>query len=104
MEFGRGTLADQMKHHAVEAAAMMKQLANPSRLLILCQLLSGEKPVGELAESVGLSQSALSQHLAKMREAGLVDCEKRGQMVYYRMASMQANALLSTLHLIYCRD
>ena len=50
---------------------MMKQLANGKRLLILCQLLSAEKSVGELAESVGLSQSALSQHLAKMREAGL---------------------------------
>jgi DNA-binding transcriptional ArsR family regulator len=104
MEYRRETPADQMKHHAAEAAAMMKQLANGKRLLILCQLLSAEKSVGELAESVGLSQSALSQHLAKMREAGLVDCEKRGQMVYYRLASMQANALLSTLYLIYCRD
>jgi ArsR family transcriptional regulator, virulence genes transcriptional regulator len=98
------TPADGMKHHAAEAAAMMKQLANGKRLLILCQLLSAERSVGELAESVALSQSALSQHLAKMREAGLVDCEKRGQMVYYRLASMQANALLSTLYLIYCRD
>ncbi len=83
---------------------MMKQLANSKRLLILCQLLAAEKPVGELADLVELSQSALSQHLAKMRAAGLVDCEKRGQMVYYRLASMQANALLSTLYLIYCRD
>jgi ArsR family transcriptional regulator len=104
MEFRREAPADRMKHHAAEAAAMMKQLANSKRLLILCQLLTAEKPVGELAEAVGLSQSALSQHLAKMREAGLVECEKRGQMVYYRMASMQANALLSTLYLIYCRD
>lgn len=93
-----------MKRHAAEAAAMMKQLANPNRLVILCQLVTQEKSVGELAESVGLSQSALSQHLAKMREAGLVDFEKRGQMVYYRLCSMQANALLSALYLIYCRD
>lgn len=83
---------------------MMKQLANPKRLLILCQLLSDEKHVGELAEAVGLSQSALSQHLAKMREAGLVEAGRRGQMVYYRLSSMEANALLSTLYLIYCRD
>jgi len=83
---------------------MMKQLANPKRLMILCQLLTEEKSVGELADAVGLSQSALSQHLAKMREAGLVNAVKRGQMVYYRLCSMQANALLSTLYLIYCRD
>jgi len=93
-----------MKRHAEDAADMMKQLANPKRLLILCQLFAEEKSVGELAEAVDLSQSALSQHLAKMREAGLVDAEKRGQMVYYRLCSMQANALLSTLYLIYCRD
>jgi ArsR family transcriptional regulator, virulence genes transcriptional regulator len=104
MTRGLAAPADGMKHHAAEAAAMMKQLANSKRLLILCQLLSAERSVGELAEAVALSQSALSQHLAKMREAGLVDCEKRGQMVYYRLASMQANALLSTLYLIYCRD
>ncbi|MGO9544267.1 MAG: ArsR/SmtB family transcription factor [Rhodomicrobium sp.] len=93
-----------MKNYAAEAAGMMKQLANPKRLVILCQLLAEEKSVGELADSVGLSQSALSQHLAKMREAGLVTAEKKGQMVYYRLRSMQANALLSTLYLIYCRD
>ncbi len=93
-----------MTRHAQDAAAIMKQLANPKRLIILCQLLTEEKSVGELADAVGLSQSALSQHLAKMREAGLVDAQKRGQMVYYRLCSMPANALLSTLYLIYCRD
>ena len=98
MTKGAPTPADGMKEHAEEAAAMMKQLANGKRLQILCQLLSAERSVGELAGSVNLSQSALSQHLAKMREAGLVDCEKRGQMVYYRLSSMPANALLSTLY------
>lgn len=104
MERTRDTPANRMKRHANDAAGMMKQLANPKRLLILCQLLSEEKPVGELMEAVGLSQSALSQHLAKMREAGLVESQRRGQMVYYRLNSMEANALLSTLYLIYCRD
>jgi len=93
-----------MKRHAADAAGMMKQLANPKRLVILCQLLSTERSVGELVDSVGLSQSAVSQHLAKMREAGLVDTEKKGQMVYYRLCSMKANALLSMLCLIYFRD
>lgn len=83
---------------------MMKQLSNSKRLLILCQLLDAERTVGELADSVGLSQSALSQHLTKMREAGLVASEKRGQLVFYRLSSMKVTALLSTLYLIYCRD
>jgi len=83
---------------------MMKQLANEKRLMILCQLVAAEKSVGELAEIAGLSQSALSQHLAKLREARLVESEKRGQMVFYRLASMEAHALLSTLYLIYCKE
>ncbi len=82
---------------------MLKELANPSRLMILCQLVEGEKSVGELCQVIDLSQSAVSQHLARLREAGLVDAEKRGQMVYYRLCNMQAHALLSTLYLIYCK-
>ncbi len=93
-----------MEHHAEAAAAMMKELAHPKRLLILCQLVPGERSVGELAEAVGLSQSALSQHLARMREAGLLETDKRGQSVYYRISSMEAHAILSTLYLIYCKE
>ena len=92
-----------MQRNAAKAEAMLKQLANAKRLMILCNLVGGEKSVGELAEIVGLSSSALSQHLAKMREAELVSAEKRGQMVYYRISSMEAQALLSTLYLIYCK-
>ncbi len=98
------TAASKMQRHAGDAAGLLKQLANAKRLLILCQLLSAERSVGDLCALVGLSQSALSQHLAKLREAGLVDAEKRGQMVYYRLCSIEASALLSTLYLIYCRD
>lgn len=71
--------------------------------MILCSLVNGKKTVGELLEYVTLSQSALSQHLAKLRAAGLVVSEKRGQMVYYSLNSMEAQAILSTLYLIYCR-
>lgn len=92
-----------MQRNAAKAEAMLKQLANAKRLMILCSLVGGEKSVGELAEIVGLSSSALSQHLAKMREAELVGAEKRGQMVYYRISSMEGQALLSTLYLIYCK-
>jgi ArsR family transcriptional regulator, virulence genes transcriptional regulator len=96
--------ADWMKGHAAEAAGLLKELANPARLLILCQLVGAEKSVGELCEIVDLSQSAVSQHLARLREAGLVSPDKRGQMVYYRLSNMQAHALLSTLYLIYCKE
>ena len=92
-----------MKRHAALAAAMLKQIANTQRLIILCALVDGEQSVGDLSEHVPLSQSALSQHLAKMRTAGLVSTEKRGQKIYYRLSSPEARALLSTLHLIYCR-
>jgi ArsR family transcriptional regulator, virulence genes transcriptional regulator len=96
--------AAQLEQHAAQAASMLKQLANPVRLLILCQLIEGEKSVGEMIQSIDISQSALSQHLAKMRVAGLVEAEKRGQMVFYRIVDMRAHALLSTLYLIYCKD
>lgn len=103
MNNGKNITLEAMKKNAGKAEAMLKQLASASRLLILCNLVSGEKTVGELAEIVGLSQSALSQHLAKLRTAELVEAEKRGQMVYYRISSMEAQALLSTLYLIYCK-
>jgi len=95
--------AESMKRNASKAASMLKQLASGPRLMILCSLVSGEKTVGELQEYVALSQSALSQHLAKLRAAGLVVGEKRGQAVCYSLSSMEAQAILSTLYLIYCR-
>lgn len=93
----------QMQRNASKAEALLKQLANANRLKVLCHLVASEKTVGELADSVDLSQSALSQHLAKLREAGLVTSDKRGLCVYYRICSMEAQALLSVLHVIYCR-
>ena len=103
MQQDRLPVAGELKRHAAEAAALLKELANPSRLLILCQLIDGKKSVGELGRAIDLSQSAVSQHLARLREARLVDTEKRGQMVYYRFCNMEAQALLSTLYLIYCK-
>ncbi len=104
MQRNAASVADRMKAHAAEAAGLLKELANPSRLLILCQLVGAERSVGELCQIVELSQSAVSQHLARLREAGLVGADKRGQMVYYRLSNMQAHALLSTLYLIYCKE
>lgn len=96
--------SEAMAQNAVQAAKLLKQLANAKRLEILCALVKGEKSVGELSVTVSLSQSAVSQHLAKMKGAGLVASEKRGPMVYYTLSGMEVSALLSTLYLIYCRD
>jgi DNA-binding transcriptional ArsR family regulator len=96
--------ANVMRKNAEKAALLLKQLANTRRLMILCLLMEGEKTVNDLVKAVGLSQSALSQHLAKMREAKLLASEKRGQMVYYSISSMQAQALLSTLCVMYCKS
>ncbi|MBN8530829.1 MAG: winged helix-turn-helix transcriptional regulator [Alphaproteobacteria bacterium] len=83
---------------------MLKLLSNPRRLMILCHLVKSPLCVGDLNKLVDLSQSALSQHLAKMREQGLVSTEKKGQMVYYRIANPEVEAILSTLYLIYRKD
>lgn len=93
-----------MQRNAGKAEAMLKLLANAKRLMILCHLVKGKKTVGNLVELVGLSQSSLSQHLAKMREYGLVEAEKQGQMVFYSIGSPEVEAILSTLYLIYCKE
>lgn len=92
-----------MKRNAAKAEALLSELANAKRLLILCNLVNGEKTVGALEKTIGLSQSALSQHLARLRHAKLVIAEKRGQHMYYKISSMEAQAILSTLYLLYCR-
>jgi DNA-binding transcriptional ArsR family regulator len=94
---------DDMARNAEKAEALLKQLANAQRLRMLCALVAGQKSVGELSELCNLAQSAVSQHLTKMRKAGLVDYKKTGQTVHYYLVSMEAQALLSTLYLIYCR-
>ena len=93
---------DVMERSAGEAEAMLKLLANRHRLLILCHLIKGSKSVGELNETLNLSQSALSQHLAKMREQGLISADKQGQQVYYAIHDPKVGAILSTLYLMYC--
>jgi len=96
--------SEAMARNAGKAAMLLKQLANAKRLAILCALVKGSQSVGNLAKLSDLSHSSVSQHLAKMKAAGLVTSEKHGQMVHYSLASMEVSALLSTLYLIYCRD
>jgi DNA-binding transcriptional ArsR family regulator len=92
-----------LERKAAEAAQFLKLLANENRLLILCRLvLAREMSVSDLAEAVGLSQSALSQHLAKMREEGLLATRREAQTVFYRIANPNAARLLALLKSIYC--
>jgi ArsR family transcriptional regulator len=90
---------------ADEVAALLKALGNQRRLMVLCQLAEhGEMRVGDLALAVGLSQSALSQHLAVLREEGLLAFRREAQTLWYRIADPRAEELLVTLHHLYCKD
>ncbi len=99
------TLSDlaQLEAKAGEAARLLRLLANEKRLLILCMLIArGEMDVGGLADAVGLSQSALSQHLAKLREDGLVAFRRESQTLHYRLDDPRAVRVLATLKDIFC--
>ena len=102
--------ATRMNLKALEAEAgsvadLLSALANDRRLLILCKLVQeGEATVGGLADAVGLSQSALSQHLARMREEGIVTFRRDAQTLWYRIADPRVESLLATLRRLYCRD
>lgn len=91
-----------LQEHAREAAALMKSLANENRLMILCTLIEGEMSVSELNQRIPLSQSALSQHLASLREARLVVTRKEAQTVYYRLYGDAASKVIAVLQSIYC--
>ena len=93
----------QFTGQAAEAVAVLKSIAHEGRLLVLCYLSeAGELSVGELVDRIDLSQSALSQHLAKLRAEGLVTTRKSSQMVFYRIADPRVLSLLATLHDLYC--
>jgi DNA-binding transcriptional ArsR family regulator len=94
--------ADAMRENADEAAQLLKMLANGQRLRVLCLLVDGELSVGQINELVDLSQSALSQHLAKLREEGLVTTRREAQTIYYQLSSGPAKRIISSLHDIYC--
>jgi len=95
----------QFAARAGMVAAVLRALANPARLMVLCRLVEhGELNVGDLAEGLGLSQSALSQHLAKMRGEGLVVFRRTGQTLWYRIADARIEGVLASLHQLYCQD
>lgn len=87
---------------AEQAADLLRAMSNPQRLRVLCLLAEGERSVGQINADIDLSQSALSQHLAKLREEGLVDTRKEAQTVYYSLAPGPVLTIIKTLHGIYC--
>lgn len=95
----------ELEARASEAAHLLKLMANEKRLLILCHLVARpELTVGALAEAVGLSQSALSQHLTRLREDGLVLARRQSQMMHYRIADTKAAKVLELLKDLFCPD
>jgi ArsR family transcriptional regulator, virulence genes transcriptional regulator len=94
-----------MEEKAGEVAGLLRALANERRLMILCKLVEwGEANVNTLADAVGLSQSALSQHLSKMRAEGLVTFRRERQTLWYRIADPRIEQLFATLHNLFCAE
>ncbi len=96
-------LGVDMAAHAGEAAALLKALAHPARLLVLCQLVEGERAAGELQPLTGLSASALSQHLAVLRDMALVHTRRQAQNIHYSLAEGPARNVLDVLYDAYCQ-
>ncbi|MBQ0720195.1 MAG: helix-turn-helix transcriptional regulator [Gammaproteobacteria bacterium] len=94
-------LAD-LAAHASEAEALLKGLSNSNRLMVLCALSDGELSVTELNERIPLSQSALSQHLATLRKAGMVATRRESQTIYYRLDDPKVSIIIEALHGMFC--
>ncbi len=88
--------------NARRASALLKSMSNQHRLIILCQLVPGEKSVSELERIVGLSQSALSQHLARLRRDHMVKTRRVAQTIFYSLNGEEASAVIETLYGLYC--
>ena len=93
---------DDLKANARKASILLKAMSNERRLLILCSLAEGELSVGQMERMVDLSQSALSQHLARLRHDGLVETRRDAQTIYYSLKGDEARTVIETLHDLYC--
>jgi DNA-binding transcriptional ArsR family regulator len=93
----------ELETRAEAAAKLLKAMSNPHRLFVLCQLLEGERRVSELEAATGLSQSALSQHLARLRSDGLVVTRREAQSIYYSLAGTEVHQVIGVLHGIFCK-
>ncbi|MDS9469018.1 metalloregulator ArsR/SmtB family transcription factor [Paracoccus sp. MBLB3053] len=103
MAMNPDTASAALQVRADYVASRLALVANAKRLLILCELAKGERSVSALQEAVGLSQSALSQHLAKLREAGMVDTRREGQTIHYRISDPDLEVLMTALYDAFCK-
>ncbi len=94
---------DKMHESATRASNMMKLMGHPHRLMILCELKVAEKSVGELSKTIGISQSLVSQHLARMRHESVVSSRRDAQVVYYALSEGAASTLITTVYDIFCQ-
>lgn len=94
---------EQLKQSAGEACLLLKALANPDRLLLLCQISTGEFSVGELEEMTGIRQPTLSQQLTVLREQGLALPRREGKQIFYSIASTEALAVMQVLYDQFCK-
>ena len=92
----------EMQSTAGQVCALMKALSNETRLLILCQLAGGERSVGDLAQLLGVRESAMSQHLSLLRRDGMVETRRDGQTIYYALARADVEQLMAFLYATYC--
>lgn len=92
----------QLRTNADAAGQLLKALANPDRLLLLCQLSQGERNVSELEAQLGIQQPTLSQQLAVLRREGLVETRRDGKQIFYRISSPAALAVIETLYRLFC--
>ncbi|MDH5748687.1 MAG: metalloregulator ArsR/SmtB family transcription factor [Rhodospirillales bacterium] len=93
-----------IQESAKAACTLLKAMSNENRLMILCQLATGEKTVRELEEIIGISQSALSQHLAILRSSTVVNTRRNAQNIYYSLAEPQPRAVIETLYRLYSKN
>ncbi|MGN6227191.1 MAG: ArsR/SmtB family transcription factor [Dyella sp.] len=93
---------ERMQAYADEAIATLKAMASRNRLMLLCQLIPGERSVGELAQALGLAQSVVSQHLSLLRRDGVVSGRREAQSIYYRISDARVHALMQTLFDQFC--
>jgi DNA-binding transcriptional ArsR family regulator len=94
---------EEMARHAEDAAQFLKLMANPHRLMVLCHLLESEMSVSQINEHLPLSQSALSQHLAVLRNSGMVATRREQQTIFYRLANDGVEAIMAQLYEQFCR-
>lgn len=95
---------EQLKAKAPEAAAFLRWLANPNRLLLLCHISQGERSVGQIMAELGLKQPALSQQLAELRRSGLVQTRRKSRSILYSLKDERARVVMEALYAVFCGD